>query len=49
MNAFHCMLTYSEARREGWDHWESIWFVLCDAAVAAVHRAEAREFEADGF
>ena len=31
MSAFECMLTYSQARREGWDHWESVWFVLCDA------------------
>jgi hypothetical protein len=31
MNAKECRILYVEARNEGYDHWESIWFVICDA------------------
>jgi hypothetical protein len=31
MNARDCMINYSECRREGWDHWESVWITICDA------------------
>jgi len=28
MNEFECQLHYSESRREGWDHWESVRFLV---------------------
>jgi hypothetical protein len=31
MHAIHFGLLYSEARREGYDHWESLYFALGDA------------------
>jgi len=28
MNNIECQLHYAESRREGWDHWEAVRFLL---------------------
>lgn len=33
MNYNRIMYLYDDARREGWDHWESVWFAICDATL----------------
>ena len=32
INIFY--VPYVDARREGYDHWESLWFALCDATAS---------------
>jgi len=44
MTPIECMLHYTASRREGWDHWESVRFLLNEFCRLRKEEQEEKEF-----